>query len=384
MTLGSSASAPPADDIIRVLVVDDSAVIRGFFSRFIEAAGGLKVVGSAANGELALSFLEKNEVDVVLLDIEMPVMDGITALPKILQKDPNIGVIMASSLTKENAALVMKCLQMGATECLAKPTSAEMQGSTLFQDTLAIKARAAGTAARRKRGRNKPLRSFDAASPAAKPAAADAPPRTVSLRPPQIAPRPPEVIAIGSSTGGPQALTTFFTDLKGPLRQPIFITQHMPPTFTAILADNIARHAGIVCREAKDGEVVTPGTAYVAPGNFHMTVKGQSGSLRIALNQEPPENFCRPSVDPMLRSLVEAYGPRILSVIFTGMGADGLKGCQRVVEAGGTVVAQDEASSVVWGMPGAVAMAGICTHVLPLDRMAAAVRDLSEGRGPRA
>lgn len=370
------ASAAQADaSTIRVMVVDDSAVIRGFLSRYIDAAGDLKVVASAPNGQLALGTLDRQPIDVVVLDIEMPVMDGITALPLILQRDPHIAVIMASTLTKENAAISLKCLQMGATECLAKPTSSEMSGSTAFQDALVEKVRALGRAVHKRRGHaGSPV---SAPAPSATPAAAPAAPaaKKIQLRPMPIAWRAPEAIAIGSSTGGPQALTQFFSELKGPVKQPIFVTQHMPPMFTSILADNIARHSGMTCREAVHGEKVEPSTVYVAPGNYHMTVQKTAAGVMIALNQEPPENFCRPSVDPMLRSMVDVYGGRILSVIFTGMGADGQKGCQKLVEAGGVVYAQDEATSVVWGMPGAVAMAGLCTQVLPLGLMAGAVRE---------
>lgn len=370
------ASAAQADaSTIRVMVVDDSAVIRGFLSRYIDAAGDLKVVASAPNGQLALGTLDRQPIDVVVLDIEMPVMDGITALPLILQRDPHIAVIMASTLTKENAAISLKCLQMGATECLAKPTSSEMSGSTAFQDALVEKVRALGRAVHKRRGHA--VKPVSAPAPSATPAAVPVAPtvKKIQLRPMPIAWRAPEAIAIGSSTGGPQALTQFFSELKGPVKQPIFVTQHMPPMFTSILADNIARHSGMTCREAVHGEKVELSTVYVAPGNYHMTVQKTATGVTIALNQEPPENFCRPSVDPMLRSMVDVYGGRILSVIFTGMGADGQKGCQKLVEAGGVVYAQDEATSVVWGMPGAVVMAGLCTQVLPLGLMAGAVRE---------
>lgn len=359
---------------VRVMVVDDSAVIRGFLTRYIDAAGDLKVVASAPNGEIALGTLDRQQIDVVVLDIEMPVMDGVTALPQILARDPHIAVIMASTLTKENAAISLRCLQMGATECLAKPTSSEMSGSTGFQDALVQKVRDIGRAVQKRRGMSQPVSKPAVVTPdvAAAPPAA---PKKITLRAKPLAWRAPEAIAIGASTGGPQALIQFFSELKGAIKQPIFLTQHMPPMFTAILADNIGRNSGMPCKEAEHGEKVTGGTIYVAPGNFHMTVvKGAAGAT-IALNQEPPENFCRPSVNPMLRSMVDVYGGRILTVIFTGMGADGQKGSEKVVSAGGVVYAQDEATSVVWGMPGAVAMAGLCTQVVPLGLMARAVRD---------
>ena len=182
----------------------------------------------------------------------------------------------------------------------------------------------------------------------------------------------PDVIAIGSSTGGPQALFTLLAGLGG-LKQPILITQHMPPTFTTILAEHISKVTGREAAEAKDGEVILPGRIYVAPGDFHMTVEVHNNQKTLRIAKSPPENFCRPAVDPMLRSLVQVYGAKILCVILTGMGADGLRGAQALVASGGTVLAQDEATSVVWGMPGAVAAAGICSAVLPLPALAPAI-----------
>jgi two-component system chemotaxis response regulator CheB len=372
----TSENMPSPSNPIRVMVVDDSAVIRGFLTRFIESDTSLKVTTSLSNGQLAVGSMEPGKYEVVVLDIEMPVMDGMTALPLILKADPNVQVIIASTLTQANAAITMKALQSGAAECLAKPTSQELVGSNAFQDELAQKVKALGVTARRKRGATFTPAVAVTSSAAAMPATA----KKFTLRS-EIIKYAPDVIAIGSSTGGPQALLQFFTDLKGKVRQPIFITQHMPPTFTTILAENIAKQGDLSCHEAKDGETVEGGHVYVAPGNFHMTVKDQGGKKVILLNQEPQENYCRPAVDPMLRSLIAAYGKKILAVIFTGMGADGMKSCQQLVEAGGTVLAQDEASSVVWGMPGAVAMAGICTQVLPLTSMAHAVREYADRGG---
>jgi two-component system chemotaxis response regulator CheB len=187
----------------------------------------------------------------------------------------------------------------------------------------------------------------------------------------------PEIVAIGSSTGGPQALMKVLGDLKGGLGQPILITQHMPATFTTILAEHISRASGIKCAEAVDGEPIVGGRIYLAPGDYHMLVEGASPKRTIRLNQGPPENFCRPAVDPMMRSIVRSYGARVLAVILTGMGADGRAGCEDVVKAGGTVVAQDEATSVVWGMPGAVATAGLCTAVMPVGEIGSYLRRIA-------
>jgi two-component system chemotaxis response regulator CheB len=187
----------------------------------------------------------------------------------------------------------------------------------------------------------------------------------------------PDVIAIGSSTGGPQALFEVLAHLKGGVTQPILITQHMPATFTTILAEHITRQCGIVCGEAKDGEAITEGRAYVAPGDYHMLVVSRGNGYALSLTKDPPENFCRPAVDPMLRSVVRAYGRKVLTVILTGMGQDGLRGCQEVTAAGGVVIGQDEASSVVWGMPGAVATAGLCSAILPLKEIGPYIRKMA-------
>ena len=367
-------------DPIRVMVVDDSAVIRSFLTRYIEEEKDLKVVAVAGNGETAISTLSRSQVDVMVLDIEMPVMDGLTALPLILKAEPQLQVIVASTLTKANAVITMKCLQAGAAECMAKPQSHEMAGSDVFKKSLQEKVRTLGHVTRRRR-----MIAGRAPTGAAAPVAAASAPlpkidKKFTLRP-ELVRIAPDAIAIGSSTGGPQALLQFFADLKGPVKQPIFITQHMPATFTTILAEHISKQSGLTCREGVDGEMVQGGMIYLAPGNFHMTVVADGLQKKIKLNQDAPENFCRPAVDPMLRSIVAAYGKKVLAVILTGMGSDGAKGCQVVVDAGGTVLAQDETTSVVWGMPGAAATLGVCTKVLPLGLMAAEVRDYADRAG---
>jgi len=197
----------------------------------------------------------------------------------------------------------------------------------------------------------------------------------VKLRDKKSMTRKPEIVAIGSSTGGPQALFEVLKHLRPDMRLPIVVTQHMPPKFTTILAQHMAQSSGRQCAEGRDGEPIQPGRIYLAPGDFHMVVEARGANKVIRLNQNPPENFCRPAVDPMFRSLAAAYGDRILAVILTGMGADGCKGAGDIINAGGTLIAQDEASSVVWGMPGAVATAGLCTDVLPLNKVAGYIND---------
>jgi two-component system chemotaxis response regulator CheB len=358
----------------RVMLVDDSAVIRGILARTLENESDIAVAVTASNGEQAVRLLAQTRVDVIVLDIEMPVLDGLGALPRLFAIDPNVKIVMASTLTQRNAEISLKALELGAADYIPKPTSTrDISAGDEFKRELVAKVRSLGMAYRRTA--SLPMWSGPAEKlPATKPE-----PRSVTLRPYRV--HPVEALAIGSSTGGPQALLRFFKTLKT-FPGPVLVTQHMPPTFTAILAENIGRASGRPCAEAKDGEPVRPGRIYVAPGNFHMTLHREAIGIRIGLNQDPPENFCRPSVDPMLRSMAEVWGSSVLTVILTGMGHDGLKGCRAIVGAGGIVIAQDEASSVVWGMPGAVAQDGICSVVKPVDDLAAFAESIGQGRAP--
>ncbi|MDV7338993.1 chemotaxis response regulator protein-glutamate methylesterase [Terasakiella sp. A23] len=370
----SFKAAPKNENPIRVMVVDDSAVVRGLITRMLEAEADIKVVSSVGNGKMAVDSLARNEVEVVVLDIEMPVMDGLTALPKMLETDKSIRVIMASTLTSRNADISLKALQAGAVDYIPKPSSSrELSGGQNFGKELVEKVRIHGDARRKVKGApvggvSKPRGV--APRPSALTTSNKA--KEVVLRKPVVKERP-EIIAIGSSTGGPQALFAVLKGMYGKVKQPIVITQHMPATFTKILAEHINRMTGWTCQEATDGTVIEPGQIYLAPGDFHMVVENAGAQKKLRLNQDPPENFCRPAVDPMLRSVVAAYGKKVLTVILTGMGSDGLKGGKIVVETGGDLIAQDEATSVVWGMPGAVAQAGICSAVLPLDEISSYV-----------
>jgi two-component system, chemotaxis family, protein-glutamate methylesterase/glutaminase len=363
------ASAVPGGAVVapyRLMVVDDSAVIRGLLTRALEADPEVSVLASAGNGEMALSALKRYDIEIVILDIEMPVMDGLTALPKLLAAKSGLKVIIASTLTRRGADISMKALAAGAADYLTKPGASALTSADEFKRELLAKVKALGQACRRTAGLAAPQRVRAPLSSEIE-TAHEPPRRTFTLR--QAGREMPEVLAIGSSTGGPQALFRVLGSLGGPVRQPIFITQHMPATFTTILAEHVARASGYPTAEGVDGEPVQNGRIYVAPGDFHMTVEGTGREKTVRLNKAPPENFCRPSVDPMLRSLVAAYGNRILTVILTGMGHDGLTGGEVVVSAGGTLIAQDEATSVVWGMPGAVAAAGLCSAVLPIDEI---------------
>ena len=366
-------------DPYRAMVVDDSAVIRGLLAGFLETDSKISVVASVSNGQMALDRLDRTDVEVVILDIEMPVMDGMTALPLILKKKPGIQVIMASTLTRKNAEVSLRALALGAADYVPKPSSTrEIHSTDRFKNELIEKVKALAGASRVGRGR--------AARPAlARPVVAPvlgAPIKRstqslrepLSLRPQAI--RRPDIIAIGSSTGGPQALFSVLGNLGGLVSQPILITQHMPATFTSLLAEHIARTSNIPCSEATDGESILPGHIYLAPGDYHMIAERGAKSNVLRLTQDEQENYCRPAVDPMLRSLASLYGPRLLVVILTGMGSDGCKGAKVVVASGGSVIAQDEETSVVWGMPGAVATAGVCSAVLPISEIAPYLRKL--------
>ncbi|WP_069189825.1 protein-glutamate methylesterase/protein-glutamine glutaminase [Candidatus Terasakiella magnetica] len=364
------------DNPIRVMVVDDSAVVRGLITRMLEAEADISVVSSVGNGKMAVDSLARNEVEVIVLDIEMPVMDGLTALPKLLEVDRSIRIVMASTLTARNADISLRALQAGAVDYIPKPSSSrELSGGRDFAKELVEKVHIHGAARRKVKGA--PSVAYSKPRPVSR-TAQPAQPKQVSIRQSALKDRP-DIIAIGSSTGGPQALFSVLKGMYGKVKQPVVITQHMPATFTKILAEHINRMTGWDCSEASDGMVIEAGHVYLAPGDFHMTVEAKGVQKVLHLDQNPPENFCRPAVDPMLRSVSAAYGRKVLTVILTGMGSDGLKGGELVVKNGGDLIAQDEATSVVWGMPGAVANAGICSAVLPLEEISSHVVKVAAG-----
>lgn len=367
-----------AREPFRVMLVDDSAVTRGLMSRILEADKDVSIVASVGDGQMAINSMRRTPVDVVILDLEMPIMDGMTALPRLLEIDPAVRVIIMSTLSQQGAEITMRALELGAAECVEKPSSnRELTSANDFKLDVLRKVKTLGAEARRAGVRMTEIdksRAVQTIPPVLNVKRNQS--ANVKLR--QGVVLKPEAIAIGSSTGGPQALFQVLSHFGGILgHQPIFITQHMPGTFTSILAAHICRQCKIDCVEAQNMTLVEPGKAYVAPGGYHMVIEEKNGQLYVMLTQEPPENFCRPSVDPMLRSLVKIYGKRLLVAILTGMGQDGLKGCQQVVDAGGVVVAQDEATSVVWGMPGAVATAGICHAVLPIQEIGPHLRAIA-------
>lgn len=361
---------------IRVFLIDDSAVVRGALRRIIEAESDLVVVGTAANGRLGLEAVVAARPDIVLLDIEMPELDGLATLPRLLEAAPGVRVIMASSLTQRGARVTLEALALGAADYITKPTArAGPEALAPVAEQLVAKIRALGA----------PRAAAPAVVPPAPPPRRPTPtPRhgTPIVEGPSAGTRrlgftaPPEVIAVASSTGGPNALATLLRALPRDARTPIVITQHMPPLFTQLLAQRLERESGRHCVEATDGLRVASGHVYIAPGDHHLLVEKAGADVRLRLTQTPPENHCRPSADPMFRSVSAAFGARVLAVVLTGMGADGRRGCETIRARGGRVLVQDEASSVVWGMPGAVVAAGLADAVLPVPEIAQRIAHL--------
>jgi two-component system, chemotaxis family, protein-glutamate methylesterase/glutaminase len=371
------ARVPATDHRIRVMIVDDAIVVRRLLARWIDAEPDLAVAASLRTGREAVDQIEKVDPDVVVLDVEMPELDGISALPLLLRKKRNLIVIMASALTRRCAEVSLRALSLGAADYVPKPeATTDASTSAAFQRELIEKIRSLGG---RDRARMRQARSIVGKALGrsdGSPAAAEN--TTFKLRP--FARVVPQALLIGSSTGGPQALTTLVQQLPPTLeRAPILITQHMPPTFTTVLAEHLARISGRSVREAEHGEAVVAGHVYVAPGGRHMRVARGRNGISIALGDDPPINFCKPAVDPLLDSAAATWGAATLALILTGMGADGTEGADRIVAAGGSVIAQNEATSAVWGMPRAVAQAGLCSAVLPLTEIGTVVNRLFSG-----
>ena len=355
---------------LRVMVVDDSVVIRGLISRWIASEPDMVVAASLRTGLDAVNQIERIDPDVAVLDIEMPELDGISALPLLLAKKRNLIIIMASTLTRRNAEISFKALSLGASDYIPKPESTrEATAAETFHHDLIQKIRSLGAKVRRSVPApvSPPLAPSLERAPRLPPAPVAQPQllrRTFSMQ-------APRALLIGSSTGGPQALMALVAEIGAVIdRFPVLITQHMPPTFTTILAEHLARASHRPAHEAIDGEIVKPGTIYLAPGGRHMRVVRHGAETAIALDDGPPVNFCKPAVDPLFTSAIDVWQGGVLAVVLTGMGSDGMRGGKEIVAAGGSVIAQDEATSVVWGMPGAAANAGICAAVLPLNQIA--------------
>jgi two-component system chemotaxis response regulator CheB len=345
----------------RILVVDDSALMRRLLSRALEGQADFVVDGTAADGQAALVAIERRPPDLVTLDVEMPQLDGLATLAQIRQRWPRLPVIMCSTLTANGAAVTLDALARGASDYIAKPTSASSLDANLkaFGGELSRKIRAL-------------LRLREPAGPLA--AAAPAPPPAAPPpRPRRAGHHRPRLLAIGASTGGPNALAEVLRHLPASLPVPVVVAQHMPPVFTRMLAERLDGICKLAVREGQDGAALLPGTVWLAPGDHHMRIEQRDGRPLLRLDQEPPVNFCRPAVDPLLQSAGDCYGAEVLALILTGMGRDGQQGCRQLYALGASVYVQDEASSVVWGMPGAVAQAGLAQRILPLADIGPAV-----------
>jgi two-component system, chemotaxis family, protein-glutamate methylesterase/glutaminase len=354
---------------IRVLVVDDSTVVRRFLSDAIAGHPELEVVGTASHGALAVQKVALLSPQVVTMDIEMPEMSGLQALAAIRRTNPTLPVIMVSSLTERGAAATLEALSLGATDYVTKPSSLSGTGNVQkeeFVSDLLAKILALGVPRSVARPR------VDAAR-IVRPAVTVARPRAGGGR--------VDIVAIGISTGGPNALAELIPGLPADFPVPIVIVQHMPPLFTKLLADRLNGKSPLEVKEGAGGDRLAAGTVFIAPGNYHMVVERAGAGYAVALNQGLSENSCRPAVDVLFRSVSDCFGASVLAVVMTGMGQDGLRGCETIRERGGQVLVQDEKSSVVWGMPGYVAEAGLADQVLPLNQLAAAiVQRVRQGR----
>jgi two-component system, chemotaxis family, protein-glutamate methylesterase/glutaminase len=356
---------------IRVLVVDDAVVMRRLISTVLESDAELEVAGIAPNGKIALARIPQVNPDVITLDVEMPEMDGLETILEIRKLYPRLPVIMFSTMTRRGAVETVEALARGATDYVTKPANigSVSEGMERLRSELIPKIKAYA----------RPL-APPVAAPRAR--APDAPRASSGAAIPGAAFRC-SVIAIGTSTGGPNALHEVLSGFPASLAVPVLIVQHMPPVFTELLAARLDQSSKIRVDEARDGMRIEPGHAYLAPGGKHLAVAAENGSVRVRLNEEPPENSCRPAVDVLFRSVAHVYGGGTLGVVLTGMGQDGLRGAQWIHEAGGKLIAQDQASSVVWGMPGALAEAGLADEIVALRSVSESVLALANVKGRR-
>ncbi|HYH26082.1 MAG TPA: chemotaxis response regulator protein-glutamate methylesterase [Blastococcus sp.] len=362
-------------DPIRVMVVDDSVVVRKIVTDVLSEDPAIEVVGTAVNGKVAVGKLEQLKPDLITMDIEMPEMNGIEAVRAIRagggggtgRGHSRIPIIMFSTLTERGATATLDALSAGANDYVTKPANVGSVAQSMESVREQLIPKIKGLTGR-------PVTPVRSAAPP------PPPPRAAA---PRTAPgKKPAVLVIGSSTGGPEALARVLPALPANLPIPVLLAQHMPPVFTRQFASRLDRLSALRVVEAVDGTPLHPGTVHLAPGDHHLVVRANGRGFTTSLNQNPPENYCRPAVDPLFRSAVAAYDGAVLGVVLTGMGADGRNGCGEIRSAGGTVLVQDQATSVVWGMPGAVAQAGYADEVLPLDRIAEAIQRHLAGSAP--
>ncbi len=384
---------------LKVMIVDDSAVVRGLISRWLEGEPDMVLCGLATDGAKGVEKVNEAQPDVLILDIEMPNMGGLEALPRMIAARPGLKVLMASTLSTRGANVTLRALELGAADYIPKPESTRIGGAEGFRVELLTKIRALCGRTRSwptpptAGGSAQPAPVSPAARPASAPPAhpatgggAHPAPRPAVVAPVSIAPvartpisRRMDALLVGASTGGPPALRNLLAALGPEWRAPILVVQHMPAAFTSILAEHLDKALPQKVVEAKDGLMVQPGHVYIAPGDFHMTVRGTAVAAKIHLDQTPPINWCRPAVDPLFQSGAQLYGKNTLGLVLTGMGHDGRSGAAALREAGALVYVQDEASSVVWGMPGAVAEAGLADMIKPIEGLAQAAKAFARG-----
>ena len=378
---------------LKIMIVDDSAVVRGLISRWLEQESDMVLSGLATDGAKGIEKVREVQPDVLILDIEMPNMGGLEALPKLLAAKPGLKVLMASTLTTRGANVTIRALELGAADYIPKPDATRIGGADGFRTELLTKIRALCG-----RTRSWPVPPGAGSTSPSAPTAAHGhmpPPAPMSvamrphivhvtptLRPRGSGPKRIDCLVVGASTGGPPALRNFLLGLGPDWKLPVLIVQHMPATFTTILAEHLDKALPQTVREARDGMLIESRNIYIAPGDYHMTIKNDPICKQIRLDQTPQVNWCRPAVDPLFRSAAEVYGNHALAIVLTGMGHDGRDGASALVQAGASVMVQDEPSSVVWGMPGAIAEAGLAEIIKPIDGLSAACKAFARGERP--
>jgi two-component system chemotaxis response regulator CheB len=364
----------------RVLVVDDSVVMRRIVRQALECDPDIEVVAVAANGRIALAMVQQYTLDAITLDIEMPEMDGLQTLRELRARGVCTPVIMFSTLTERGALATLDALAAGADDYVAKPANVGSVQESMMRIRMDVIPKIKALCWKSK---GRPNTFSPSASPNTAPESPAKPPSAIHHSP--ASPRPADLrvdlVAIGTSTGGPNALAEVIPHLPPDFPVPIVIVQHMPPTFTRFLAERLCAASPLDVHEGIVGAQIHPGQVWIAPGDFHMNLRRDETSVRLGVFQAQPENSCRPSVDVLFRSAAEVFGPNVLAVVMTGMGQDGLRGCELIKQAHGQIIVQDEATSVVWGMPGYVAKAGLADSILPLDEIAdEIVRRTNRGR----
>jgi len=346
---------------VRVLIVDDSVVVRKVVGDALAASAEVQVAGTASSGAIGLAKIPQLSPDVVTLDIEMPGLNGIETLREIRRRYPKLPVIMFSTLTERGAAITLEALAQGASDYVTKPSNSATLAGAMAQVRRELVAKIVSLAGR-----------------SGRPAA----PRLSHAKRQWGEPRV-DILAIGTSTGGPNALAEVVPRLRGDFPVPVVVVQHMPPLFTRLLAERLNSRSPLAVHEAEAGAKLEPGHAWIARGDYHMTVLRKGTDVVLDLNQDPPEHSCRPAVDVLFRSVAQTYGANTLAVVMTGMGSDGTRGAQHIREAGGEIFVQDEASSVVWGMPGSVVSAGAADKICSLEEISQEVaRRIALGRKP--